>query len=145
MSRAVRKRRERQAACTQRLDLKQPSREDTGHLLFHMRAGAGLACASCHAEGGDDSHVWTFQGIGARRTQQLRGGILGTEPFHWNGDMHNFPMLVQEVFIGRMQGPSLVPAQTTALATWIDRQPALKLSAGDPAAAARGNMATPVS
>ena len=120
------------------VDLKQASRYDTGHALFHMRAGAGLACASCHGEGGDDSHVWTFHGIGARRTQQLRGGILGTEPFHWNGDMQDFPTLVQEVFVGRMQGPGLAPDQTTALATWIDRQPAYQVSSGDPAAAARG-------
>ncbi|MEY4515373.1 MAG: hypothetical protein RLZZ450_7495, partial [Pseudomonadota bacterium] len=62
----------RTGALRSHLDLKQPTRFDTGHALFHARAGAGLACASCHAEGGDDSHVWTFHGIGARRTQQLR-------------------------------------------------------------------------
>jgi hypothetical protein len=120
------------------LDLKQASRFDTGHALFHMRAGAGLACASCHAEGGDDSHVWTFHGIGARRTQQLRGGILGTEPFHWNGDMQDFPTLVQEVFVGRMAGFQPETDQTSALASWIDRQPEFKVSASDPAASARG-------
>jgi hypothetical protein len=122
------------------LDLNQPTRFDTGHALFHMRAGASLACASCHAEGGDDSHVWTFHGIGARRTQQLRGGILGTEPFHWNGDMRDFSMLVSEVLVGRMQGATPTVDQSDALASWIDRQPALKLTAADPAAAARGKV-----
>ena len=32
---------------------------------------------SCHPEGGDDGHVWD-EGIGKRRSQSLRGGILAT-------------------------------------------------------------------
>jgi cytochrome c len=123
-----------------RLDLKQPSRFDTGHEMFHLRAGAGVACASCHAEAGDDSHVWSFQGIGARRTQNLRGGILGTEPFHWNGDMRDFSMLMQEVFVGRMSGFMPQNDQTDALAHWIDKQPALQTQAHDTTAAARGKQ-----
>jgi cytochrome c553 len=120
------------------LDLRQPSRADSGHEMFHRRTSAGIACASCHAEAGDDGHVWSFHGIGARRTQQLRGGILGTEPFHWNGDMQDFPTLVREVFVGRMSGFEPLPEQTDALARWIDRQPELKASPRDPLAAARG-------
>ena len=37
---------------------------DTGHDIFHSDAGAGLACASCHPEGGEDGRVWQFQGSG---------------------------------------------------------------------------------
>jgi mono/diheme cytochrome c family protein len=121
-----------------RLDLDQPSRFDTGHAIFHLRASSGIACASCHAEAGDDSHVWRFHGIGARRTQSLRGGILGTEPLHWNGDMKDFPTLVQEVFVGRMSGFSPSAEQSTALARWIDRQPALVATARDAKSAERG-------
>jgi hypothetical protein len=128
----------RTGAIRVRLDLKQASRFDTGHSMFHMRAGAGVACASCHAEAGDDSHVWSFHGIGARRTQTLRGGILGTEPFHWNGDMQDFPTLVREVFVGRMAGFSPQPDQTSALAHWIDKQPALHAQPADSSAALRG-------
>jgi cytochrome c len=128
----------RTGAIAANLDLHQPSRFDTGHEMFHMRAGAGVACASCHAEGGDDSHVWTFEGIGARRTQNLRGGILGTEPFHWNGDMQDFPTLVREVFVGRMAGFQPQLEQTDALAHWIDKQPELKTGALDASAAQRG-------
>ncbi|MET0389162.1 MAG: c-type cytochrome [Polyangiales bacterium] len=120
------------------LDLKQPTRFDTGHAIFHMRANSGLACASCHGEGGDDAHVWNFHGIGTRRTQQLRGGILGTEPFHWNGDMADFPTLVKEVFVGRMQGAAPSAGQTDALAGWLDRLPQLRKVAADPAAVERG-------
>lgn len=126
------------AATPTRLDLAQESRFDTGHGIFHVRASSGVACASCHAEAGDDAHVWTFQEIGARRTQTLRGGILGTEPLHWNGDMADFPKLVTDVFVGRMGGFSPEVEQTSALARWIDRQPALPLAASDSAAAQRG-------
>ena len=47
---------------------------DTGHALFHANAGGGLACASCHPEGGEDGRVWRFACLGPRRTQSLRGG-----------------------------------------------------------------------
>jgi hypothetical protein len=126
------------ARVAERLDLKQPSRNDTGHTLFHTTTGSGLACASCHAEAGDDAHTWTFAGIGARRTQNLRGGILGTEPFHWNGDMRDFSMLVDEVFVGRMAAPTPRPDQADALAHWIDRQPLLHATPERMDAVARG-------
>jgi hypothetical protein len=125
---------------TQLLDLHQPSREDSGHSMFHLTAAAGIACASCHPEGGDDGHTWTFAGIGARRTQTLRGGILGTAPFHWNGDMRDFPMLVNEVFVKRMAGPAPDAERATLLAQWIDHQPALRATPPDPSAADRGEV-----
>lgn len=125
-------------AVRKHLDLNQPTRFDTGHAMFHLRASSGVACASCHAEAGDDGHVWEFHGIGQRRTQTLRGGILGTEPFHWNGDMKDFPTLVHEVFVGRMAGFEPSPDQTNLLAQWIDKQPALHAQALDIAAAERG-------
>jgi hypothetical protein len=121
-----------------RLDFGQPSRFDTGHAMFHFSAGAGLSCASCHAEAGDDGHVWEFEGIGPRRTQALRGGILGSEPFHWDGDMRSFDQLVHEVFAGRMNGFATSKDQSDALANWIDRQPALQVTAADSAAVERG-------
>ena len=113
---------------------------DTGHTVFHVRTGAGLACASCHPEAGDDGHVWTFQGIGPRRTQTLRGGLLGTEPLHWNGDMKDFSTLMSEVFVGRMSGFQPSAAEAEALADWLDSQPALHAPASDTAAAERGRL-----
>ena len=121
-----------------RLDLRQASRYDTGHAVFHMRTRAGLACASCHGEAGDDGHVWTFQGLGARRTQSLRGGIAGTEPLHWGGDMKDFGTLVNDVFVGRMQGPLLTVEQSNVLYRYIDRQPKLTAPVRDMAQAERG-------
>lgn len=115
------------------------SREDTGHTIFHSNAGGFVACASCHAEGAEDGRVWSFACEGQRRTQSLASGISGTEPFHWNGDMKTFPVLMDNVFVGRMSGPKLVPEQQTATLHWIDHQPrAPKAAPADPAAVARG-------
>ena len=113
-------------------------RSDSGHALFHRNSGGSIACAQCHAEAGDDGRVWDFEGFGRRRTQHLRGGILGTEPFHWQGDMKDFGMLVHEVFVGRMGGFTPSAEQIEALAQWIDAQPALRSSPADAAAVARG-------
>lgn len=96
---------------------------DTGQKLFHMNAGGGVACASCHPEGGDDGHVWRFQEIGPRRSQTIHGGLLGSEPFHWNGDMPSFQHLVSEVFQSRMGGGVMSAPQVSALSRWIDQIP----------------------
>jgi hypothetical protein len=115
------------------------SREDTGHSVFHSDSGAGIACASCHPEGGDDGRVWNFDPIGQRRTQNLRGGLLATAPFHWDGDLRDVPSLMHEVFEKRMSGPALASDQLGALASWLDARPALPHApAPDAAAVARG-------
>jgi mono/diheme cytochrome c family protein len=113
---------------------------DTGHELFHTDVGSGLSCASCHGEALDDGHVWNFRGIGARRTQNMRGGLLGTSPFHWDGDMASFQHLVDDVMTGRMGGFPVNHAYATALAQWIDKQPALRLPGSDAAAVERGRV-----
>jgi mono/diheme cytochrome c family protein len=100
-------------------------RADTGHQVFHLATGFGLACASCHPEGGEDGRTWRFAKLGLRRTQSLRGGILATAPFHWDGEMRDLRQLMTEVFTGRMGGPRLESAQVEALARWMDRLPAL--------------------
>jgi hypothetical protein len=119
------------------IPLSPESRADTGHAIFHSTAGALLACASCHPEGGDDGHVWNFAGRGGRRTQSLRGGISAGAPFHWDGDLAGLPQLYQEVFTNRMAGPALDEGQQRALTHWLDGIPALP--AAEPGeAAARG-------
>ncbi len=98
---------------------------DTGHAIFHSTAGGFIACASCHPEGGDDGMVWRFSGIGNRRTQAFRGGLLGTEPFHWSGDVKNLRELTTEVLSHRMRGPMLDDGQLDALSRWLDAVPAV--------------------
>ena len=97
------------------ISLATDSRTDTGHLIFHANAGGGLACASCHPEGGEDGRVWNFACPGARRTQSIRGGISGTAPFHWDGGETDFSRLMDDVFSSRMAGPMLSSDQKAAL------------------------------
>ncbi len=92
---------------------------DTGHQIFHSNAGGFIACASCHAEGRDDGHVWTFVGQGPRRTPSLLGTVAGTEPFHWDGDQKNMRELVDHVFVERMSGPKVDDGQLGALSGWL--------------------------
>lgn len=77
---------------------------DRGHTLFHRDAGRGIACASCHPEAGDDGHTRLFEGQGLRRTQPLAGGLKGTAPFHWGGELSSFDHLMDEVMVRRMGG-----------------------------------------
>ena len=115
------------------------SRDDSGHDIFHVNAGGGLACASCHPEGGEDGRVWNFVCAGARRTQSIRGGISPTAPFHWDGSETNFSRLMDDVFSGRMAGPMLSDDQKNSLQAWVDTIPALPETAGlDAAAVDRG-------
>ncbi len=100
---------------------------DTGHRMFHTNPEGTMTCASCHPEGNDDGRTWNFSEIGPRRTPTLRGGLLGTEPFHWDGDMRDFGHLVDEVLARRMGAPRPSPAQATHLARWVDRLPPLPM------------------
>jgi cytochrome c len=99
------------------------SRDDTGHDIFHFRAGTNLACASCHPEGGDDGHTWVLDGL-SRRTPSLRGTVAGTAPYHWSGDEADMNAIIQDVYVGRMSGPQLDTSQAAALEHWVDGIPA---------------------
>lgn len=122
----------------QYISLSSISRDDPGHDIFHGPTSANLACASCHGEGGDDGHVWTLSGQ-LRRTPSLRGTIAGTAPYHWGGDEIDFPTLTEDVFTGRMSGPTLSTTQTNQLAQWVESIPAPAAPTWvDAASAARG-------
>ena len=113
--------------------------DDTGHKLFHMDPGVGIACASCHPEGGEDGRVWRFEHVGARRTPALHGGILDTAPFHWAGDLPDFRALVSDVFVGRMGGLQPEAPHVDALSAWVDTISAPPVAAiADGGAVARG-------
>lgn len=120
------------------VELSPDSRRDAGHELFHGATRAAVACATCHPEGGEDGHVWTFASSGARRTQSLRGGILSRAPFHWSGDLPDLQSLSNEVMTKRMVGPTLGADQVSALGRWLDGQPELPAPPRDAAAAERG-------
>jgi mono/diheme cytochrome c family protein len=104
--------------------LSSESRADTGLAMFYMNTSGGVACASCHPEGGVDGHVWKFSDFGDRVTQPLEGGVSKRAPFHWNGDLRDWSALVGEVMMKRMSLP-VIPsgAQNTALLDWLDTIP----------------------
>lgn len=113
---------------------------DTGHEMFHTNDGGmlALACASCHAEGRDDGRVWRFDPIGPRRTPTLGGGIMGTLPLHWDGDMSDLGLLMDEVFTRRMGGLKQSPRRVRAFGQWLDQLPAFRPNPVNVDAVARG-------
>lgn len=116
-----------------------PANFDAGADLFSGDAGRGIACASCHPEGGEDGLTWHFEDLGPRRTQDLRGGVMGSAPFHWDGVLPDITALVNEVMGHRMGGPPMndfyVGALERFLATLtLPASPALT----DPETVARG-------
>jgi hypothetical protein len=126
---------------TKSIMLSTVSRRDTGHDVVHSNSGDFIACASCHAEGGDDARVWKFSEEGAspaRRTQSMRGTLENTAPYHWEGDMMDIPALAHEVFVSRMGGQALTDDQSAALQAWLFAVPRPHSSPQDAASATRG-------
>ncbi len=114
-----------------RLGLKQdwvkgarPAVRDRGQRMFHMSTDLGIACVSCHPDGGDDGHTWKFSSFGLRRSQNLRGGLSDRKVFHWSGDLSTIDDLMDEVFVGRM-GLSRAPSeeQQEQMVRYLDRLP----------------------
>lgn len=122
------------------------SRADSGYALFHGNPDgtAMITCASCHPEGGDDGHTWSFPGVGERRTQSLAGDVLATAPFHWEGDLPDLESLVRAVYQKRMGGAPQIPERVDALERWLGGTPSPgrprtgRVDVEDPAAVARG-------
>jgi hypothetical protein len=110
---------------------------DTGHDLFHRDAGASVACASCHPEGGDDGRLWVFDGVG-RRTQALGGGLSATAPFHWDGNDATFDDVIADVLVHRMHGTAPTPEASRAFMQWIDAIPSPRVAVADTDAVTRG-------
>ncbi|UJR81981.1 hypothetical protein [Sandaracinus amylolyticus] len=104
------------------IELGGASVRDSGHDVFHLDTGGAIACASCHPEGGDDGHVWTFSAIGAVRTQSLEG-VVGLTPYHRRGDVPSFPVLI-DALQEQMAGPRLAPEVVSAAERWLARLPA---------------------
>nr|HEX4315915.1 hypothetical protein [Kofleriaceae bacterium] len=112
---------------------------DSGRELFHTETQVGLACASCHPEGRDDGLTWLFADLGLRRTQSVAGHIMERAPYHWAGDMPDLSTLMDNVFTGRMEGPTVTHSQKVSLGPWLETiQPPAAAPVVDPAAVARG-------
>jgi mono/diheme cytochrome c family protein len=108
--------------------------EDTGHRLFHEAGSAGVTCASCHPEGGDDGLVWNLPT--PLHTPALDVGLAGTAPFHWNGELEDFGALVHEVHERRMGEMAQPGVRVYAFESWVTQLRATPPRAPDDAAAA---------
>ena len=115
---------ERDDHTTLRMVFSETDTRNSGHDAFHAVTLTGLACATCHPEGGDDGRTWRFHLAGARRTPSLGGDITQTAPFQWDGSLIDMRALISAVFSRGMRGGSLQLTQTDALARWIDAMPA---------------------
>jgi hypothetical protein len=112
--------------------------EDVGHAVFHSNSGGRVACASCHAEGGDDGRVWHFPEDGTRRTPSLLGTVKGTAPYHWAGDQKDIRTLTTAIYEVRMQGPRLA-TEVPGLQSWLESLPApIAYGSSDLPASVRG-------
>jgi mono/diheme cytochrome c family protein len=104
------------------IPLSNVTREDSGHAIFHSNSGGFLACASCHAEGGEDGRTWEFV-EGQRRTPSMRGTLVNTAPYHWDGQMKDIRALVDHVFSTRMSGPRVDDGHVNTLQNWLFKLP----------------------
>jgi mono/diheme cytochrome c family protein len=106
-----------------RIELGGDEVEEESHEIFHgaVRDGnvTGISCASCHPEGRDDGHTWSFEGIGARRTQSLLGNVAQSKPFHWDGDMTSLGELMDVVFSERMGNRKLTASELRGFEDWL--------------------------
>ncbi len=100
--------------------------DDDPFALLHRDTGTGVACASCHPEGQDDGHVWTFgEGVsgvalaGARRTLPLAGSPSLRAPYHWMGELATSEALLHSTFTLGMGGRELT-GDGAALFAWLD-------------------------
>jgi cytochrome c peroxidase len=97
---------------------------EPGFALFHAPSPAGVACATCHAEGREDGHTWDFVGLGLRRTQSLAGGVTATAPFHWDGSLADLSALFDDTGVLRMGMARPTADELDALGAWLDGLPA---------------------
>lgn len=115
-----------------------PTENVVGRDLFVLPSPSGVACTSCHADGGDDGHVWTHAPGMPLRTISMRGHVLDTPPFHWEGDLPDFHSLVDEVWVQRMGGTALGTTGESALASFIAALETPPPSPENPAGVERG-------
>ncbi len=96
-----------------------------GRALFYAGGDAvsfdGLACASCHPDGGDDGLSWTTP-EGLRQTPMLAGRLVGTAPFGWDRGSRNLRAYITET-ISRLRGSGLDERDLGALVSHLESLP----------------------
>lgn len=96
---------------------------NTGYSLFHMNSGDGVACASCHPEGGQDEHVWHLP-RGARRTLSLDANYAAYSALNWSGSWSSLSTLMPNVFNQQMAHDwPASESQLNVLSGWLEALP----------------------
>lgn len=97
-----------------------------GRELFHTTddsriSNDGVACASCHPDGRDDSLTWSTP-EGPRQTIMLAGRTPGTAPYGWVGKHGDLKTYIKNTF-SRLGGRGLPSRDLDALAGYLDTMP----------------------
>lgn len=106
-----------------------------GRKLFHHTddprvASDGIACASCHPDGREDSLTWATPD-GPRQTIMLAGHENNSAPYGWAGKFDNLPDYTAETF-RRLGGTGVTGHELEALLTYVQGVAGPPAGAGDP-------------
>lgn len=83
-----------------------------------------VACSTCHLEGRDDGHVWSFPD-GLRQTPTLVGrSTTKTLPMHWNGEHRDFTAFMTHTVVSRMGGSGSDAELNRQMEAWLNVEPA---------------------
>ena len=83
-----------------------------------------VACSTCHLEGRDDGHVWSFPD-GLRQTPTLVGRhTTKTLPMHWNGEFRDFSAFMSHTVVSRMGGSGSDAELNRQMELWLETEPA---------------------
>ena len=93
-----------------------------GRKMFHHTddsriASDGVACASCHPDGREDSLTWATPD-GPRQTIMLAGHQNNSAPYGWAGKFDNLPDYTAETF-RRLGGTGVTGHELDALLTYV--------------------------
>jgi DNA-binding beta-propeller fold protein YncE len=81
----------------------------------------GVACASCHPDGGDDGVTWSTP-EGPRQTLMLAGRLHGTAPYGWTRRQGTLTQYIYDTS-ARLGGGKLLQRDMDALAKYIEAMP----------------------
>ncbi|HEY4222133.1 MAG TPA: hypothetical protein VGO62_12340 [Myxococcota bacterium] len=99
-----------------------------GRALFYgadnrLTSYGAISCQSCHPNGAADGTTWHFA-EGPRQSPALWGGILGTEPFHWDQSVPNMAGISEATIVARMGGSGLDSDAMNKIGAFLDVIPA---------------------
>lgn len=79
-----------------------------------------VACSTCHLQGRDDAHVWSFPD-GPRQTPSLAGRkLFVTAPYHWSGEFPSLGAFMDHTVRERMGGRGVGEKVAGQIASYLD-------------------------